>query len=560
MQPALDNGEHARRRVGGFLSALVAALLLNALLVAGDFIETPWALFPAQASVELVALLAILGILAWRAASLASWARWGLSGVIVVGLLVRLADIMVPWFFGREFNAAVDLKYLPFFLGLLHDALPGVTFTAYLAGAVGGCVLALAAVNALIGAIWRAVAAKRWPAVFAALGLAAAAFPLVPARYDLGPAPVSAAISEAVLRNALNWLDASGLHGRNLALIRTALAARPERPSLVGLGGRDILLIFAESYGAITFSDVSMRGALAPQLARFEARARAAGYRIYSDVLNSPITGGGSWMAHATLLTGIRVDSQPLYDVMLTTDARALGHYFREAGYRTVAVMPRLQQPWPYGAFFSFDAVLDDAALGYRGPRFAWETTPDQFVLERVHDLEIAPRRQPLFLQYVLSSSHLPFDHVPPAIADGRRIADGAIYFEHEGKRYPPPGGQVFDNNEGYLAAIAYVLGAIENYLVERLSGDALIIIVGDHQPPLTAAAATRNKAVPIHVLSRDPRLVEPFRDAGYADGIVPRRTSSDVGMESLINWLFANFGVPTAHGAKPPPSLAGGG
>ena len=560
MLPVVDTGERAGGRANGFWSAFAAALLLNGLFVAGDFIETPWALVPAQASIEFIALLAMLAFLAWRTASLAPWARWGLAAIALIGLLVRLADVMVPWFFGRNFNAAVDLKYLPFFLGLLHDALPATTFAAYLAGAAAGGVLALVALNVLIGAVWRAVVARRWSAIIAALGLTAAIFPLAPARYDLGAAPVSAAMADTAWRNVLNWLDAAGVSGRNLALIREALAARPERPSLAGFGGRDVLLIFAESYGAIALGDPSMRGALAPQLARFEARARAAGYHIYSDVLNSPITGGGSWMAHATLLTGIRVDSQPLYDVMLTTDARALGHFFRAAGYRTVAVMPRLQQPWPYGEFFSFDAVLDDAALGYQGPRFAWETTPDQFVLERVHALEVAPARQPLFMQYVLSSSHLPFDHVPPLIADGRRIGDGTIYFEHDGKRYPPPGGQVFDNRDGYLAAIAYVLGAIEDYLVERLRGDALIIIVGDHQPPLTAAASTRNKAVPIHVLSRDPRLVAPFREAGYADGLVPRRMSSDVGMESFIDWLFANFGQAAARDAMPPPSLADGG
>ncbi len=552
MLPAGHSSERVGGGTSGFLSAFAAAVLLNALFVAGDFIETPWALVPAQASVEFVVLVLVLAAFAWRGVSLASWARWGLAGLALGALLTRLADIMVPWFFGRNFNAAVDLKYLPFFLALLHDALPATTFALYLVGAAAGTVLALLALRMSIGGLWRAVAGGRWRAILAALGLAVAAFPLAPARYDLGVAPVSAATGDAVLRNVFYWLDASGLRGRNLTLIREALAARPERPSLAGFGGRDVLLIFAESYGAITLSDPAFREALAPQLARFEARARAAGYHIYSDVLNSPIAGGGSWMAHATLLTGVRVDSQPLYDVMLTTDARSLGHFFRQAGYRTVAVMPRLQQPWPHGAFFSFDAVLDDAALGYQGPRFAWETTPDQFVLERVHAREIAPARQPLFLQYVLSSSHLPFDRVPPLIADAAGIGDGAIYFAGEGRRYPPPGGKVFENRDGYLAAISYVLGAIETYMVDRLAGDALVIVVGDHQPPLSAAAATRNKAVPIHVFSRDPRLVAPFRDAGYGDGLTPRRTSSEVGMESFINWLFANFGPASALDAAP--------
>jgi hypothetical protein len=373
------------------------------------------------------------------------------------------------------------------------------------------------------------------------------AFALVPSRYDLGPLPVSGAAADVASRNLRHWLDATGLAGEHAAVVKRAIAALPPAAALDRLGGRNVLLIFAESYGAITLADPEFRAALVPLRERFAARARAAGYHVHSDVINSPISGGGSWLAHATMLTGIRIDSQPLYDVMLASQARTLASYFRDAGYRTIAVMPRLQQPWPHGAFFGFDAVLDDAALAYRGPRFTWETTPDQFVLERVHAREIASRDRPLFLKYVLSSSHLPFDHVPPVVPDGRSIGDGAIFAALEARRFPPPGGQVFENRAGYLAAIGYVLEVLENYLVERLDDDALVIVIGDHQPPLTAAAASRNTAVPIHVFSRDPALVEPFRRAGFAPGLVPARVTTDIGMESFLPWLIESFATPAA-------------
>ncbi len=531
-------------------ASLVAALfLLNAILVLGDFVETPWALLPAELSLELAGLAVLFAIVERRGRPISAAWRWLAALALLVLLLMRLSEILVPWFFGRDFNLVVDVKYLPFFIRLIARSLDAATFAAIAGGALLALLGGTALLRALVGAVARGSTYAR-SAGLAVVGVAALIAHLaVPARYDLAPLPLALHFAKAGWRQLDQGLAASGLSGRHLALIEQALAARPSEASVAGFGGRHVLLIFAESYGAITLSDPALAAALAPLRARFAARAAAAGYHVYSSLLNAPITGGGSWLAHATLTTGIRIDSQPLYEVMLASRAAPLGRYFREAGYRTVAAMPRMQQPWPHGAFFAFDAVLDDAALAYAGPRFTWETSPDQFVLERVHEREIARARQPLFIQYVLSSSQLPFDHVPPLIEDGRTIGEGRIYAQREGRLFPPSNGQVFDNTAGYLAAVSYVLESLEKYLVERLEGDALVIIVGDHQPPLTIAAASRSKAVPIHVLSRDPKLVEPFRRAGYVLGLTPRAEASAAGMESFMAWLFANFGAVHAAG-----------
>lgn len=246
-------------------------------------------------------------------------------------------------------------------------------------------------------------------------------------------------------------------------------------------------------------------------------------------------------MAHATMTTGVRIDTQPLYDVLLTSTAPTLGRFLRERGYRTVVAVPRIQQPWPESAFFSFDAVLNDAAFAYAGMRFSWETIPDQFVIEKVHAREIAKATKPLFIQYVLASSHLPFDSAPPLIEEADDLGDGRLYDRLGFEEYPPP-AQVFDNRRGYAGTIRYVLEALGNYLVKRLADDFLIILVGDHQPPLTVAAASRNKAVPIHVLSRDPALIEPFQRAGYVAGMMPPATTTDVGMELFLAWFLASY------------------
>lgn len=522
-------------------SAVVAAFILNAALVFGDFIDSSWALLPAQISLELVALLVLATVLPRRDAGVGGALQWLLATLLLGLILLRIADIVVPWSFGRNFNIAVDLKYLPFFVDMLQGSLNPALFITLIAVAVIFLLIAATLLRWSIGVMARVGIAGRLRAFLVVALLAVPAYAVAPPRYDLG-APFSGAVAAAAWRNASYVWDAKGFSDRYLAQINAAIAGLPQSADMAALKGRNVLLMFAESYGAITFTDPALAEILTPVRSRFEDSARKAGYHMYSGMLNSPITGGGSWMAHATMTAGVRIDAQPLYDVLLTTAAPTLGRFLRNQGYRAVVAMPRIQQPWPEGAFFSFDTVLNDAAFAYVGPRFAWETIPDQFVLETVHAREIVPAEKPLFIQYVLSSSHLPFDRAPPLIEDGRKIGDGRIYSGLSFEEFAPPAGQVFENKRGYGATIRYVLESISNYLVNRLADDSLIIIVGDHQPPLTIAAATRNKAVPIHVLSRDPALLEPFRRAGYSAGMTPPSTVADVGMESFLPWFLKNY------------------
>jgi hypothetical protein len=58
-------------------------------------------------------------------------------------------------------------------------------------------------------------------------------------------------------------------------------------------------------------------------------------------------------------------------------------------------------------------------------------------------------------------------------------------------------------------------------------------------------AAATRNRAVPVHVLSRDPALVAPFRRWGFVDGVMPEGTQTDLGMETFLARFLGAFGSP---------------
>src|SRR5690606_38436640 len=71
---------------------------------------------------------------------------------------------------------------------------------------------------------------------------------------------------------------------------------------------------------------------------------------------------------------------------------------------------------------------------------------------------------------------------------------------------------------EAFAESIEYDLQVLVRHL-EPLSGDALVIIMGDHQPPLVSDA-DQTYDVPMHVLARDPALLEEFRLASFVDGM----------------------------------------
>ena len=338
------------------LGVLAAVLLLNAVLVIGDFIEARRALVPSQLSLELAGLVGVFALasLVWRRARLPAPVLWGLGFVLLAVGLIRAADIVVPWSFGRYFNLAVDVRYLPVFFDMMKAAVPTTQFTLILVAGALGLVAAAGVLAYAVGVVWRGVARRQVAPFGVAALVTGVAWAVVPPHVSddnfIAP-PVAAdmglltAKTSRLLAYNLRGVIAPGAQRREYqAQIEQAAAAQPKATNLRKLAGRNVLLIFVESYGSINFKDPGFAAAQLGTVAAFEKRVREAGYQVYSDTLASPITGGGSWMAHATMTTGVRVDNQDFYDVLLTGDIRAMGGVFRAEGYRTVAAMPRMQQ------------------------------------------------------------------------------------------------------------------------------------------------------------------------------------------------------------------------
>ena len=147
---------------------------------------------------------------------------------------------------------------------------------------------------------------------------------------------------------------------------------QPLAPGTGALAGSDVLVVFMESYGSATYDRPEFQRALQPARQRLADAIRDTGRGVVSAFVTSPTFGGGSVLAHLSLLSGVEVRDQDHYALLMTQDRPTLVSVFRSAGYRTVAVMPGLRQSWPEGAFYGFDQIYGAAGLDYRGPGFGW--------------------------------------------------------------------------------------------------------------------------------------------------------------------------------------------
>eukprot|EP01035_Chromulina_nebulosa_P048711 gene48711-66128_t len=137
----------------------------------------------------------------------------------------------------------------------------------------------------------------------------------------------------------------------DMRLFEAELAANPEPQSGDGLfqavAGRDVIVVFIESYGRSAVEDPRYSPLIAPRLAAMEQQIAGRGYRSASGWTVSPTVGGLSWLAHGTFLSGLWVDSQARYDRLMISQRPSLNRLFRDAGWKTTAVMPAITMDWP---------------------------------------------------------------------------------------------------------------------------------------------------------------------------------------------------------------------
>jgi len=527
------------------LGFLLACGFLNVLLTLNYPLPEKHLLSPLRVSPE---VLFIVGVLcaASRLKVPFHWTVYLLFTVLVLFFrFFRIADELVPMYFFRPFNLYIDSQFLPVLIHLLYKTMPLKTFiTRSLLS-----LLLIAGVSA--GAWWsittihQSFARLKKGRIILGSTLAVLGMLLMfsSAASDKRLPIFHKGFYHRIVEEIDFILHVKGYRAEKLQAIKKTTRRLEQTPSsLDRLAGADVYLFFVESYGHTIFENDRHFRLIEPVLGQYENDLSAQGFSVYSGFLKSPAFGGSSWLAHGTIASGVALSSQLVYDLLITSDATTIAHVFNRAGYRTVSATPANEWPWPGGKFFGYQKHYDAWDFDYNGPKFGWSPMADQYVLQYIYQKEISARAQPLFIEFVLISSHAPFNHQPPYLEDWSQIGDGRIYHRRAAVTFPVVWPDLTNASQAYVTSIIYEMKVLKNFIEQFIKDDTLIIIMGDHQPNVQITGPGSSWSVPVHVISRNKDFLDPFKSKGYTPGLIPRQSPPHPGMETFLVGFLKSF------------------
>lgn len=533
--PEPSPGRSRRRRVAGRVVTVAALLFLLVILLAPNQFSqlTPAAFLriPIDALVAL-ALVLSLPVRAQRITALIAGAVIGVLGV------TKLVSIGFSAMLGRPFDPMTDWPFLR----------AGVDFVRLSFGSAGATGLVIAAVLAALAvlvavtlsfmrltrlALTRRMASQR---TVVALALAWTVF-AVSGVHIIAGVPVAShdAFDQALQVRA-------GLQDRkDFAQTSTvdAFGNSTNGDMLGGLYGKDVVLVFVESYGRVASDD--------PEIgARLDAagtRLRDKGFGTRSGFLTSPTATGGSWLAHATTLSGLWVNNQQRYHDLFSSDRLTLNKAFQRAGWRTVGVMPGNVSDWPEGGFYGYDRIYAAADLGYGGEKFSFSSIPDQYALSAFRRL--APLGGwPVMATVVLTSSHAPWDPVPKLVA-WDAIGNGSGFqttVEEKDLAADVLKRDPARVRADYRRAIEYSLESLISYVETYGDDDLVLVFLGDHQPAPIITGPDAGREVPITVVTRDRAVMQRTAGWGWQEGLRPGNSAPIWRMDEFRDRFLAAF------------------
>jgi len=528
---------------GALTGAAVAAVWLALALpdptdglAPGDLLRIP---------LEGLVLVAVALVLPPR---LRQWAAAGFGALAGLLVVLRVLNAGFHTVLDRPFDPLGDWGYFGSGVGVLGDSIGdaaarlAAVAVVLLAGVVL-VVLTLAAMRvARVAADHRRGAARAVVALGAVWVVCAAASLHVP-----GGAPVAA-------------VSAAGLAADTVDQVRFGLADRetfaeeieddrfgdvPGDRLLTGLRGKDVLLVFVESYGRTATYGSSYSPGVTDVLRDGTARLDAAGYATRSAYLTSPTFGAGSWLAHATTQSGLWVDTEGRYRQLQDSDRLSLTSAFERAGWRTVFDVPANTEDWPEGAaYYGYDQIYDSRNVGYAGPEFGYAPVPDQYLLEHFRREELAARdRRPVMAEIDLISSHHPWTP-PPPLVPWDEVGDGSVFAgttedaEPVDQEADPERAQ-----ELYGRAIQYSWQTLVSFLETYPDPDRVLIVLGDHEPWSWVSGDDAGRDVPVTVIAQDPAVVRRIAGWDWSPGLLPPTDAPVWPMSDLRDRVLTAFG-----------------
>jgi phosphatidylglycerophosphate synthase len=525
-------------------TVVLVAILWGALLVPDRLGRLTPAAF-VRIPIEGLALVA-LGLL------LPSRARRVMAAVVgvLIGLiaLVKVLDIGFFVELDRPFDPVVDWSNLQPAIGVVRDSIgdratdiflavlalsAALTVTLITAATVRVCTVAARYRRRSAGGV--AALAVVW-AVSAALSLQ-----LVPGDPVASTTTASVAVSQvrdaaAAIQDQQRFEHA--IHSTD------AEAQVPASELLTGLRGKDVLVVFVESYGQVAVQGTSFSPGVDSVLSQSDASLARAGWSAQSAWLTSPTFGGISWLAHSTLQSGLWVNNQQRYNQLVASNRFTLSDAFKKAGWRTVSDIPSNNQPWSQGtSFYHYDQQINSTNVGYKGPRFSYAKIPDQYTYNKFGQLVLGPGHRPVMAEIDTVSSHEPWTPLPHMVP-WDRLGNGSIYDQMSTQGLKP--AEAFRSDAAvqrlYGQSIQYSLRALTSWVVRLNDPNLVVVMLGDHQPATVVSGNTPTHSVPISIIAHDPSVFRHIANWHWHDGLRPSPSAPLEQMDGFRNQFLNAF------------------
>ncbi len=190
------------------------------------------------------------------------------------------------------------------------------------------------------------------------------------------------------------------------------------------------------------------------------------------------------------------------------------------------------------------------ADLGYRGLPFNWVTMPDQYVLSALHERERrGDARTPVMAEIALISSHAPWTPVAELVP-WDQIGDGQIFDAQASAGLSPE--EVWRDTDKirdhYRRAIEYMLETLVSYVVNYGDEDLVILLLGDHQPAPLVSGDTQGKQVPVHLIAKDPDVIDAISGWNWQPGMIPGSDAPVWRMDTLRDRFVRAFSHPASR------------
>jgi phosphatidylglycerophosphate synthase len=525
-------------------------LVLAVVLVWADLVvpDRAWQFTPAafaRIPVELLVLIAVALVLpAWPRRIVAALAGI-LLGVLTFAKVLNLGAYEIV---DRAFNPVNDWASIAPAVGVVGDAIGRTRTNILLAALALGLLLLVVAIIAATIHISTVAARHRRGAARGLAALTAVWALCAGLSLQFAPGFPVASTSAAELAVAqVRATQAAIADPRYFARVLKSADPQSRIPAsnlLTGLRGKDVIIVFVESYGQVAVRDSSIAPGVDGVLRRKTAALARAGWSTESAWLTSPTFGGISWLAHSTLQTGLWDDSTQRYAQLIASKRFTLSDAFDKAGWHTVGDDPSDDPTWlPGREFYHYAQLYNQFNVGYQGPHFSYAKVPDQYTLAEFQRLELTPGHKPVMAEIDLDSSHSPWAPLP-SIVPWNKVGNGSIFDPMPARGESPLSiaGNASLVRQAYGRSIQYSLHALTSWVTELNDPNLVLILMGDHQPAAPVTSPGASHTVPISIIARDPSVFRQIASWHWQDGLLPDPSAPIEPMSAFRNQFLRAF------------------